>query len=163
MTSEREMTFEAIRNAVRSADASGSDTASLQKGHLQFVLGEVARLEKESHAQRPMLSLVRYGIRWKSQHELISEPMPDGYWTPWFLAEAAIKTLEDAEQRAVSRLSAVLEGLRNVEPYVQHMAECRWYEPQSPALGLRYCDCGLDNLLAALRTVGEQRTTEEKR
>ena len=127
--SEREMTFEAIRNAVRSADASGSDTASLQKGHLQFVLGEVARGE--------------------------------------------------------SRLSAVLEGLQQIE--VEYPPEHRWdcelsnaeviaMEPKTFDAETTYpirrrtekdpparCTCGLDKLLAALRTVGEQRTTEEKR
>ena len=158
--SEREMTFEAIRNAVRSADASGSDTASLQKGHLQFVLGEVARLEKESHAQRPMLSLVRYGIRWKSQHELISEPMPDGYWTPWFLAEAAIKTLEDAEQRAVSRLSAVLEGLQQIE-LRDPDCQCDHTDEDCCAKLTHSYFCARCEL-AALRTVGDQRTQEDK-
>ena len=100
MVSERELTLEAIRNAVRSADACGSDTASLQKGCLQFVLGEVARVE--------------------------------------------------------ARLSAVLEGLRQIEVEMEEwLHDPEKWEPQEFIIDWQ-------NLLAALRTVGEQRTPEEK-
>jgi len=49
--------------------------------------------------------LERYGIRWKSQTEPISEPMADGYWTPWHLAEEAIRQQRrDAVAEFVRRL-----------------------------------------------------------
>ena len=110
MVSERELTLEAIRNAVRSADACGSDTASLQKGCLQFVLGEVARGE--------------------------------------------------------SRLSAVLEGLRKIEVELVERVngkETRPNHPRAPySLGWLHAGRFVKSQLAALRTVGEQRTQEEK-
>jgi hypothetical protein len=35
--------------------------------------------------------LVRYGIRWNGPTEPICEPMEDGYWTPWHIAQALIE------------------------------------------------------------------------
>lgn len=43
--------------------------------------------------------LPRYGLRWEGAEHCkppLSVPMPDGYWTPWHLAEAAVR---DAARR----------------------------------------------------------------
>ncbi len=44
--------------------------------------------------------LRRYGIRWSGPHEPVCEPMDDGYWTPWHIADAAIYDLRDQRDNA---------------------------------------------------------------
>lgn len=39
--------------------------------------------------------LPRYGLRWNGPDQPVAVPMPDGYWTPWHLAEEARKELEE--------------------------------------------------------------------
>lgn len=38
--------------------------------------------------------LIRYGLNWKGHDYAVCEPMPDGYWTPWHLAQEAITRAE---------------------------------------------------------------------
>jgi hypothetical protein len=38
-------------------------------------------------------ALVRYGLNWEGHDHAIVEPMPDGYWTPWHVAQ---KLLNDS-------------------------------------------------------------------
>lgn len=38
----------------------------------------------------------RYGIRWDGPTNPISVEMPDGYWTPWHIANAEIEALRKA-------------------------------------------------------------------
>lgn len=33
-------------------------------------------------------TLERYGLRWIGSDNAVIEPMDDGYWTPWHIAEA---------------------------------------------------------------------------
>ena len=42
-----------------------------------------------------MNELERYGIEWASPTKPIAIAMPDGYWTPWHLAQERIAELED--------------------------------------------------------------------
>jgi hypothetical protein len=49
-----------------------------------------------------MIKLDRYGIEWTGPKTPISVPMPDGYWTPWHLAQERIAELEQALQNIVS-------------------------------------------------------------
>ncbi len=35
--------------------------------------------------------LPRYGLRWNGPTQPLAVPMVDGYWTPWHLADAALK------------------------------------------------------------------------
>lgn len=37
-----------------------------------------------------MSDLERWGINWNAPHGPLVEQMPDGYWTPWFLADARL-------------------------------------------------------------------------
>lgn len=61
--------------------------------------------------------LERYGIEWQGPNLPIALPMPDGYWTPWHVAEAGIKSLArnlDYEQTRVSRLVHILTGIHQL-------------------------------------------------
>jgi hypothetical protein len=50
----------------------------------------------------------RYGVNWKAPNGVTHEPMPDGYWTPWHIADAENERLQAKLDRAVS----VLKELR---------------------------------------------------
>ncbi len=43
----------------------------------------------------PATELTRYGIRWAAPNLPISTPMPDGYWTPWHIAQERIHADEE--------------------------------------------------------------------
>lgn len=43
----------------------------------------------------PLVGLERYGIERRGPHLPIALPMPDGYWTPWHLAQAEIERLRE--------------------------------------------------------------------
>ena len=36
----------------------------------------------------------RYGLKWNGPNEPVPVPMPDGYWTPWHLAQTQLSELE---------------------------------------------------------------------
>lgn len=38
-----------------------------------------------------LAELPRYGLNWKGHDNAVVEPMPDGYWTPWHIADKALK------------------------------------------------------------------------
>lgn len=37
-----------------------------------------------------MAKLERYGLEWSGHKDFVAKPMPDGYWTPWHIAQAAV-------------------------------------------------------------------------
>jgi hypothetical protein len=43
-----------------------------------------------SSAPVPPDELIRYGVLWRGPIEPTCEPMEDGYWTPWHIAQARI-------------------------------------------------------------------------
>jgi len=49
--------------------------------------------------------LQRFGIAWQGEKEPITQPMPDGYWTPWHIASNKIEAL----QNRVAELERQLE------------------------------------------------------
>lgn len=65
--------------------------------------------------------LQRFGIVWRGEKEPLAQPMPDGYWTPWHIAQDKIDALQnrvaelekqlEAERAAPSRWRNVSEGL----------------------------------------------------
>lgn len=42
------------------------------------------------------VGLTRYGLQWNGPTDFVATPMPDGYWTPWHLAQAEIDRLRAA-------------------------------------------------------------------
>lgn len=57
--------------------------------------------EQRSCEGSELPALERYGIEWRGPHMPIALPMPDGYWTPWHIAEAALKEREH-ERRPIA-------------------------------------------------------------
>jgi len=68
------------------------------------------------------MRLPRYGVKWNGPTEPIATEMPDGYWTPWHLANETISELLtevevqaywgtkwEAEHKEVMRLRKILE------------------------------------------------------
>ena len=52
-------------------------------------------LEDEPSAQPPApadehIMLERYGLKWTGPKDFVPKPMPDGYWTPWHVANALL-------------------------------------------------------------------------
>jgi hypothetical protein len=46
------------------------------------------------------LDLPRYGLRWNGPTEPVPVPMERGYWTPWHLAEAALRAAAERQREA---------------------------------------------------------------
>ena len=46
-----------------------------------------------------MADLPSYGLEWKGPTEPVAVPKPDGYWTPWHLANTEIDRLRAALER----------------------------------------------------------------
>jgi hypothetical protein len=70
-----------------------------------------------------MTKLDRYGIEWTGPKTPISVPMPDGYWTPWHLAQERIAELEKGG-RVRTRLEAERESRKRIvelESREQHL------------------------------------------
>jgi hypothetical protein len=65
--------------------------------------------------------LERWGVTWPTTAELLHQPMPDGYWTPWHLAVAAL----DAQSDEVRRLREALELARShIREHDDHVGDC---------------------------------------
>lgn len=61
------------------ADGCASDARSWAD-KLASLAGEWAVVPREARLQR-------YGVQWNGPDQPIAVPMPDGYWTPWHLAD----------------------------------------------------------------------------
>ncbi len=46
------------------------------------------------------LDLPRYGLRWNGPTEPVPVPTEGGYWTPWHLAEAALRAAAECQREA---------------------------------------------------------------
>ena len=60
----------------------------------------------------PPDELIRYGVLWRGPTEPTCEPMEDGYWTPWHIAQARIaKAMQEREELAeiISKLLEMVE------------------------------------------------------
>jgi hypothetical protein len=53
--------------------------------------------------------LPRFGLQWNGPEEFVATPMPDGYWTPWHLADAALRAAEGQRPRS-SETDVTQEG-----------------------------------------------------
>jgi hypothetical protein len=74
--------------------------------HHEGIYREAGYPAQGEHEQRScegseLPALERYGIEWRGPHMPIALPMPDGYWTPWHIAEAALKEREH-ERRPIA-------------------------------------------------------------
>jgi hypothetical protein len=50
----------------------------------------------------PPDELIRYGVLWRGPTEPTCEPMGDGYWTPWHIAQARIaQAMQEREELAI--------------------------------------------------------------
>lgn len=87
---------------------------------------------------KAQVRLARYGIKWQGENMPICVPFPDGYWTPWHVAEAQVASLT-ADNEAlrlqlkhdVSPLQAALkenerarELLRKCEYHLRDTTSC---------------------------------------
>jgi hypothetical protein len=77
----------------RAASQPAQDDARYNAG---FVAGQRYAEKHLRPAQEPV-SLQRWGVKWKGQAEPFMEQMPDGYWTPWHIAQAALSERIEAE------------------------------------------------------------------
>lgn len=80
-------------------------------------------LQQGEHEQRScdgseLPVLERYGIEWRGPHMPIALPMPDGYWTPWHIAEEALRCASErrpiADEVACSVANVILFGSPNI-------------------------------------------------
>lgn len=76
--------------------------ATDEQGKLWFASGDTHPQPAQGEHEQPALE--RYGIEWRGPHMPIALPMPDGYWTPWHIAEAALK------QRTSERQTNAIEN-----------------------------------------------------
>jgi hypothetical protein len=94
-------TVEAVRNAIGNAifDTVESDVlaCALTTSELAIIAqAAIAAMQPENAAkpdQVEAVALGRWGVRWDGPHSMVAEEMPDGYWTPWHLAQAAIAAM----------------------------------------------------------------------
>ena len=49
------------------------------------------------------VGLLRYGIRHNGPTQPLAVPMADGYWTPWHLVEAALRTVAERQREACAK------------------------------------------------------------
>jgi hypothetical protein len=75
-----------------------------------FLAGWQARSASQP-AQEPV-QLQRFGVKWKGQTEPFMEQMPDGYWTPWHIADAALRAAPPADTARQDRILSLIYGLR---------------------------------------------------
>lgn len=96
-------------------------------------------------------NFVRYGLLWQGPETPVSVPMPDGYWTPWHVAQLRIERLqrERDEARAV---------LRQEADYCQRYADK--YRDSDPERSARH-QARADRLRAALG--GERLAAQDSR
>jgi len=76
-------------------------------------------------AQEPVV-LQRFGVKWKGQTEPFMEQMPDGYWTPWHIANEALQRAAPLSDQA--RQDRIMELAQEwVRVAVQDLgdAECK--------------------------------------
>lgn len=59
--------------------------------------------------QAEPVALQRWGVKWKGQTEPFMEQMPDGYWTPWHIANEALQRATPADDEAVRLLREAYE------------------------------------------------------
>jgi len=72
--------------------------ASVERAH-----GIGADSAASQPAQEPV-QLQRFGVKWKGQTEPFMEQMPDGYWTPWHIADAALRAAPPADSARADRI-----------------------------------------------------------
>lgn len=58
-------------------------------------------------AEALVMHLPRYGLRWNGAQSFVCVEMPDGYWTPWHLAQ----DLLIAANSEIARMRAALEKI----------------------------------------------------
>lgn len=52
-----------------------------------------------------MGNLVRFGLQWNEPKQFVCTEMPDGYWTPWHVAQDRITALESALRACVDHMT----------------------------------------------------------
>lgn len=98
-------------------------------------------------------TLLRYGVQWNGPREPICTPMPDGYWTPWHLADARIEfdaKVQKALRGDVHRLKTEMNALRHA--YEERIRLCV-EEGKSDAAALRKRDEQIAELVGALNGI----------
>jgi hypothetical protein len=77
---------------------------------LRAALNECERLRGITPAIPPFPpdgdGLPRYGIRWDGPKSPLAVPMDDGYWTPWHLADAAVRDANSLPPSVVEALNS---------------------------------------------------------
>lgn len=66
--------------------------------------------------------LERFGLQWNGPKEFVATPMPDGYWTPWHVAQAEIAKLRAVLTHAQQTLesdSIEYDDVRNLQQAIE--------------------------------------------
>jgi hypothetical protein len=117
--------YRAYGQAISSVEQAKLDAAFFAnaRADMSRLLDEVERLrgiQPELPPRPPMGSdsdegMPRYGLRWNGPKDPVSVPMPDGYWTPYYLAQYEVsllrKDLDDACKQ-IQALTLELDTLR---------------------------------------------------
>ena len=96
-------------------EALHAETAALraERDALAAKVKELEGLRPEFPPRPPNgMGAPRYGLRWPSHGAPLAVPMPNGYWTPWHLAEAALAAEQAAHAATRDSLFAHLEASR---------------------------------------------------
>lgn len=67
--------------------------------------------DPQGRLQALVMPLPRYGLQWNGPKDFIPTEMNDGYWTPWHLADEAIKALQQEVELLYARLK--IKKLKN--------------------------------------------------
>lgn len=86
----------AIVAAVEGALADAGTVMVPDMGRPEDYRTAILALAGRQDGARETPTLTRYGIAWDGPRLPIGTPMPDGYWTPWHIAQAEITRLTSA-------------------------------------------------------------------
>jgi hypothetical protein len=71
-------------------------------------------------------ALQRWGVTWPTTRKLLHQRMPDGYWTPWHLAEEQLAALRAERDELRALVLASRPALLDAITHFDELADRRW-------------------------------------
>jgi hypothetical protein len=80
-----------------------------------------------------METLQRYDLHWPNNTEFVCVPMPDGYWTPWHIADHEVTRLKIEKAELLEALEDMLSGWRYIRQQHGDLYGVGWDRAQDKA------------------------------